>query len=92
MDTALARNTDPGTSHAAARGVAVQERERQVLETLRRYGPLTTFEIARHLGISRETISPRLKPLARKALVRDTGERRSSGGTKNCIVWGLVTL
>jgi len=85
MDTALARNTDPETSHIAAACVDVTKREAEVIETMKAHGNLTAPEIAQHLGISRDSVSPRMKPLVRKGRVIATDERR--GG---CTVWRLA--
>lgn len=79
---ARARATDPATSHDAARSVDTSALEALVLDTLRDHpAGLTTKEMARVTGEDRVTLSPRLRPLARKGLVREAGKRGRS------IVW-----
>jgi hypothetical protein len=73
---ALARNTDPPTSHEAAASVDVTRRERAVEETLRALGRANTKEIARAMGVPRDSVSPRMGPLVKKGRVRATGLRR----------------
>jgi len=86
--TALARNTDPVTSHQAADYVNVTKREAEVLAVLEaaEFG-LTTNEIAKYLGRSLVSISPRLKPLVIKMLVEDSGNRRSGPEGRARIIW-----
>ena len=79
---AYARNTDPATSHAAAATVDANALEERTLEVLRSEGNLTTKEMSGLTGIHVNSLSPRMKPLEEKGLVRRTDERR--GG---CIVW-----
>ena len=83
----LARNTDPDTSHAAARRVTtkVDGLESRVVEALRVPGArsgLTAPELAVLLGERDGSISPRMKPLENKfgkgiGLVRRLSERRN---------------
>lgn len=87
MSTALARNSDPETSHAAAEHVDTETLETRVLFALalfQEYGA-TTHQIAAYLGLSLVTISPRMAPLRRKGKVIDSGVR-DNGRT----VWQLV--
>lgn len=85
MSRALARRTDPDTSRAAAAKVGTAILESIVLQHLRRQGPATTLEIAERTGIDRVSISPRLRPLANRGLVRESGQRRGGG-----IVWQVL--
>jgi hypothetical protein len=48
---------------------------------------LTSHEVAAHLGLSLVTVSPRMRPLVRKNLVVDSGEKRAGVGFMNSIVW-----
>lgn len=89
---ALARNTDPGTSHAAAASLseeAVGRLERQVLEALRAAGPegLTTREIAAKTGIDWGSVTPRMPKLVKAGLVIDSGRTRLTGSNRQAIVW-----
>lgn len=81
---ALARKTDPETSKEAARRVDTSNVETLVLLAVQRTGKrgATTKELEKSLGVDRVTISPRMKPLARKHLIRQTLEKR-----EGCFVW-----
>lgn len=77
MSTALARRTDPETSHEAAAMVNVNPLERAALIVL--FGAplgLTCSEIALKANYPRDSISPRMKRLLEKKLVKRTGEKR----------------
>jgi DNA-binding MarR family transcriptional regulator len=67
---AYARRTDPIQSHAAAHRVDASRLERVAYNTLLLCGPLTSKQIAARSGEDKWSISPRLKPLERKGLVR----------------------
>lgn len=72
---ARARRTDPETSHEAAATVDTSELEALVLDTLRRHpNGLTSHRVAEITGESLVTISPRMKPLETKGLVRRAGK------------------
>jgi uncharacterized membrane protein len=95
IGAAYARNTDPETSHQAAKVVAEEqanELEAQVLAAIKSHPQgLTNHEIVQITGLSWNTSSPRIRPLCRKNLVRDSGERRKGPGTnRRCIVWVAV--
>jgi hypothetical protein len=91
---AYARSYDPETSHEAARHVrkhSASAMEAKVLRVLRAHpGGLTTHEIVRLTGIPWNTISPRLAPLVRKMMVRDSGKRRKGPTGRSCIVWEAI--
>jgi len=91
----LYRNTDPETSREAALSVitALPDLEARVLGLLleQPYGEgLTSHELAQQLGLSLVTVSPRLRPLANKALIRPAGRRVGDSG-RSAIVWMAVT-
>jgi DNA-binding MarR family transcriptional regulator len=76
---AAARISDKHTSLLASLAVNVGERERLVLSTLHRFGgALTTVDIGEMTGIRYDSITPRMKPLTRKGLVREAGVDTSS--------------
>lgn len=92
FEHALARNADPQTSHEAAARVGVNEMEQMVLATLRTHGPQTTTEIAALNRTDRDSISPRMKGLVERGLVKDTGETRvPPGKSRQSIVWAATT-
>ena len=70
---AHARNTDPDTSHNAAASVDqhVAKLEMEVANAIKsRKNGATWDELHRLTGIDKASISPRLKPLRRKKLIR----------------------
>lgn len=79
MGHALARKTDPQTSHEAASGVQTSPLESLVLEALKASPRgCTADELADKLpDIRMNTLTPRFASLMRKGLIRDTGERRA---------------
>jgi hypothetical protein len=95
-----ARNTDPETSREAADSLKTSHLQEIILTVLgRARAGLTTHEIAAACGIGYQTITPRMKALCSKALVYDTGLRRTwEGGpgspatTRKSIVWQLTAL
>lgn len=86
---AYARRSDPATSHAAAAQVKAQL-ERLCVATLQKFPEgLTTLEIAELTNVQRVSISPRMKPLADKGLIRDSGKKRAINGRAS-IVWVAI--
>jgi len=75
---ALARATDPDTSHLAAKSVDATQMEKIVLEAIAQFPEgCTADELERELpGFRWNTITPRFAPLLRKGRIVDTGERR----------------
>lgn len=88
---AYARSTDPTTASDAAETVSVAKAEMLVLERLRSKRLLergaTSDEMAKMTGIDRVTVSPRFRPLERKGLICDSGERRRGQSGRYSIVW-----
>lgn len=76
---AHARRSDPQTSHdaAASMGEALPNLEGLVLAQVRQAGDhgVTLDELCDALSIDKVTISPRLRPLCDKALVKASGKR-----------------
>lgn len=91
MTHALARSTDPTTSHQAAFDFSskVTAIEQRILDELRGLGRggLTTHALAAVLGLELVTVSPRMKPLVEKHLVRDSGRRAESPSGRKRIIW-----
>lgn len=76
MTNAVARSTDPRTSHDAAGKVDATALERIVLDTLRQYpGGLTSHEINELTKCGLVSISPRMKPLETRGLIERRGRR-----------------
>ncbi len=89
---ALARNTDPETSHEAARGCKVGENEALVLAALRGAYPesLTTHDIIAITGLAWNTCSPRISPLIQRGLAVNTGTKKKAHTNANCTLWRAV--
>ena len=89
-----ARARDPETAKAAARGADAHTLSGQVVRLLEQEpaaaGGLTSEELAERLGRDRLSVSPRLKPLVEKGLVRDSGRRRGTRLGRKAIVWEVV--
>jgi DNA-binding MarR family transcriptional regulator len=86
---ALARRTDPETSHEAAALVNVTKAEAKVLLALRRENG-TWDEITARTGMRAGTVSPRFRPLREKGLIRQTGEVRPGESGAKQTVWDLT--
>lgn len=101
-DEALARNTDPDTSHGAAASlteVQIQNMERTVLEIIvNSPDGATWYEICEHTTIAIQSISPRFKPLRLKGLITelydDEGKKikRPGASHRQQIVWFATPL
>lgn len=82
-DAALARRTDPETSHAAA-GSMREERHRQadaIVECLRRAAtPLNHWQIDQALGWPHPTAARRLAELRRAGRIQERGTSRTGTG------------
>ena len=93
--TALARRSDPQTSHAAAALVNRPESHRVVFYLLTACGPSTDEWIARTAYTLMITISPsRLRTarceLQRAGLVRDTGRVATLRSGRSGVVWAVA--
>jgi DNA-binding transcriptional regulator GbsR (MarR family) len=83
---ALARNSDPETSHEAAASVNVTNLEAEVLAVLRA-NPLglTVDELTKATGLEKVTVSPRMRPLCSKKLVKESGKAPGRSGRRQTI-------
>lgn len=93
---ALARGSDPDSAHAAAESVngRLPNMEARVLVALGKRGSAgaTTRELAVDLCLDLVTVSPRLRPLTKKNLVRDSGQRRVGKSGRASVVWILAAF
>lgn len=90
---ALARNTDPDTSHAAAVSqtpAKLSAGRLLALRTLAEHGPLTDFELAEITGRQQTSVGKRRCELVRAGLAADTGQRRLFPSGSPAIVWALT--
>lgn len=82
------RHDDPDTSVAAAMSLDAARMEAIVLEALRKCdNGGTSRELAEIMGLPGDSVSPRLRPLARKGLIYATSERRVGKSGRSGIVW-----
>ncbi|MBZ5700287.1 MAG: hypothetical protein LAN84_00410 [Acidobacteriia bacterium] len=86
-ETGRSRRRDPDTAKKAAAAVPVADLEARVLQALRLLKGATTHELAWFLKVDLVSVSPRMRPLAEKGLVRDSGERRRGESGRASIVW-----
>jgi uncharacterized membrane protein len=87
-----ARRADPETAKAAAKSIDATDLEQTVLNALRIIGArgATTEELASDLNLPLVTISPRLAPLVRKNLVKDSGRRGTNASGRKAILWVIA--
>ena len=86
----VARNTDPDTSHAAARYTEPRANTNRALalRVLAEHpGGLTDFELAALTGLQQTSIGKRRGELRDGGFVEDSGERRASPSGAQAIVW-----
>ena len=75
-EAGLARNTDPTTSHEAARRVKVTEQEELVLRVMRAHPQgLTADQVGQLTGRDKGTMGTRISQLVRKGFLTNTGTR-----------------
>jgi DNA-binding MarR family transcriptional regulator len=91
---ALARNSDPWTSHAAAEQIEdtglLRGQKRYVYEALRRRNGSTSAELGRDLGIDRHVPGRRLPDLEREGLVRQGPVRQCRVKKRASVTWFVV--
>ena len=87
--TALARNTDPSTSHLAAAACEefASKHRASILQALRLDGPAGKDELARRTGLDGVAIARRLPEMQRKGLVCPTGRTVPSSKGRAERVW-----
>lgn len=83
-----------GTSIAAAELAASLGSPLRYLvhKSLCEHGDQTCDEICAQLGLPRYSAQPRLTELRKKAMIRDTGQRRRNVSGANAIVWRATIL
>lgn len=89
---AHARRSDPSTSKASAASISaatLTSLETRVLEACRAAGErgLTTIELAEQLHMDRVTVSPRIAPLVKKGMLRDSGLQRMGPSGRFSTAW-----
>lgn len=94
---ARARHADPISSREAAESLSsthLEELERRIVGYLREQGEWggTVPELADALAMPRDSISPRMQPIARKGIIIPTRTRRKEEGKRiGCTVWVAVS-
>lgn len=91
-DKALARNTDPFTSHEAAALVDLNSAEQAVLQAIIKSGStgLIAAELPAITGLPLNTASARTRPLVNKGFITDSGEKRKGPNGRRQIVWKAI--
>ena len=92
MEFHRARNTDPSTSHMAAASVkeSAQIHHAQVVDCLKRFGPLGKDGIARHATLESMQVARRLPELEKMGLVVQTGRLVTSKSGRKEREWAYV--
>lgn len=77
------------TSYDAAKEIErrAPRLQRECLDQLLLYGPMTADECATNLGMDKLSIRPRFSELATLGKIADTGERRRNTSGKLAVVW-----
>ena len=94
-DPPAVRNTDPQTSHDAFQSINVSARQALIMEKAREKAhempTFTASEMAKEMGLARDSVSNRLSELGKRGLIVLTGERRTWGETKHTQqVWAVA--
>lgn len=94
---ALARTTDPQTSHDAAKTVRVTEGQMAVYSEFRMYGPMTDEQLIRALSVRAESCPDarlsdsgarsRRSELVRLGMLKDSGRRGVTASGRQTIIW-----
>ena len=91
---ALARNTDPISSHLAAADVEksgkADAQRVQCLEAVRRYAGQTARELSKKTGLDRYMLNRRLPELAKAGKVQRGDIRPCGAGGRPSLTWWLV--
>jgi DNA-binding MarR family transcriptional regulator len=61
-----------------------------VLAAIRNYGPITNYDLAEHLGLAINSITPRTGELVEKGLVRESHRELNPHTGRNSIAWVAV--
>jgi predicted ArsR family transcriptional regulator len=87
---ALARATDPITSHQAAAkaGPLVHVHVQLIRDAFRKGGDGTIYELAARVGLTHVQVARRMPDLLERGQVFVTGETRLSPSGRACRVWG----
>lgn len=88
---AYARGDDPQTSHEAAKSIQTTDLESLVYAELRR-APGSSFQLAERMDLSLVTVSPRVAPLVRKGLVKDSGQREVGQNGRRRTIWEAIQV
>ena len=76
-----------GPSQEAAENTPAETLRDEVMEALRRHGPMTSDEIANKIDRSILAVRPRCSELYRLGKVTDTGMRRKNESGHTATVW-----
>ena len=85
----LARNSDPKTSHKAARQVSIfqNNHHRAIYQALQTMKDGTFYEIAERSGLEPASVWRRLNEMEKGGLIQPTGGERRGPTGRMCRVW-----
>ncbi len=91
LNTALARNSDPSTSHEAAGRVnEFAEGQKIRIMAALKFGALGAEQIAAQSGLAPYEVRKRLSDLQKLTLAQPTGDTRRTSSGRSERVWRLV--
>ena len=92
FDQPQARKTDPKTSHSAARRVKANSVRHRILNAMEAspYTESATWQIAQRMGVSRDSVSPHMKPLKTMGYILEWGETKNPLTGNMCITYVLT--
>ena len=92
FDQPQARKTDPKTSHSAARRVKANSVRHRILNAMEAspYTESATWQIAQRMGVSRDSVSPHMRPLKVMGYVMEMGEIENPATGNKCFSWMLT--
>lgn len=90
VETIPHNGTDTSVEAAHSIENSLPRLERRVFEIVLLQDGATCDEVERFAGLSHQTASARLRGLAKRGAIRDTGLRRPTRSGRNAIVWEVV--
>ena len=84
------QNTDTSKAAAISMKKKAPTLREQVFQTIKKYGPISTENIARLLEKSESSVQPRTSELCKENRVIDSGIRGKTKWDKSCILWKVA--
>lgn len=86
---AVARSSDPQTSHEAASSVHVTQGQREVLAAFEQYGDMTDEQLVERVTLTPSGARSRRAELVSLGIVRDSGSYATSSSGRRTTVWTM---